>query len=770
MGAIAGTIICLSYIIGLLLAGVLGQVWGIPASGLGMLAVGLVGAIALPHIWRMGPRGSVWLVAGIVGCLASLHLQVRTPVLGGHDVYHLLNTSPSESQTIYGFLDTAPRLTRSGKTQFVLDTFQATAFDFEAAGVEAHSVVGKVYVTVPTEPNRVLYPGQMVAIRGRLYDPKPAVNPGGFDFQAYLARSGIFTGAFGETVENLDGSGRFGEKRSLSRRVVQPIRYGLWWVRQRVGRSHLQGLGQPEGPLVSGMVLGKGGADVPFDLRDTFASVGLAHTLAASGFHVSLLLGCFLFLTQNLSGRSRLILGAVLLIGYAGLAGMQPSVLRATVMGLAVLLAMSLEHKTNPLGSLLLAGTVLLAINPLWIWDLGFQLSFLATLGLLVLVPTLMKWLDWLPIVLGSSIAVPIAATVWTIPLQLYVFGVISPYSIGLNVVAAPLISIITLGGAISGAVAIVLPAVGGWLAALLKFPTVALIWMAEHVGQLPGSQFATGTISVGQVAILYGLFALVWWVSGVQRFWWIVSLGCVGLVAIPAWLGVQQRFQATILATADAPVMVIQKRDEVGLIGGMSDRDAQFVVLPFLRKQGVNEIRWAIAPQLRTQAPGWLQILKKMPIRALYNASGSALDPGDAEQQSLLQQLGKRQGQAHFLPNGEAIALGSTPVRLVNLNPLMLRFQLGEQIWLMIGNQGQHAVPPQLLSAATVIWSLGKFDNAELLAAVRPNVAIASSSKGSDAIAAAYPTVQFFTTEQEGAIEWSPKTNFQRTIMPDAE
>ncbi|WP_198648974.1 ComEC/Rec2 family competence protein [Cyanothece sp. BG0011] len=118
----------------------------------------------------------------------------------------------------------------------------------------------------------------------------------------------------------------------------------------------------------------------PPDIRDLFVNMGLSHVLAASGFHVALLLGIIFWITRSLSPKKKLIIGIIILILYVGLTGIQPSILRASLMGTAILISQVLERKTNALGTLLLSAFLLLLFNPLWIWDLGFQLSFLATL------------------------------------------------------------------------------------------------------------------------------------------------------------------------------------------------------------------------------------------------------------------------------------------------------------------------------------------------------------------------------------------------------
>jgi competence protein ComEC len=616
----------------------------------------------------------------------------------------------------------------------------------------------------------------MVIARGFLYAPTAASNPGQFDFKAYLARRGIFTGMSASVVQSIDGAGRFPQQLTVPRQISRTLQYGLWQLRRRIVRSHAAGLGQPEGALISGMLLGRHAVDVPHDIRDRFASVGLAHTLAASGFHVSLLLGVMLWLTQRSSARWRLGVCLGFLLLYVGLTGVQPSVLRAALMGGAVVLATVLERQIKPLGSLLLAAVLLLWLNPLWIWELGFQLSFLATLGLLVTAPCVQRQLDWLPPAIAPLIAIPIAAYVWTLPLQMHAFGVVSVYSIGINVITAPLVSVMTLGGAIAAAVGVLSPMLGSWVASVLYYPTHGLLLLVEWVSHLPGNGFATGTITVVQVGLLYAVYGLVWWVARVQRHWWVMGVLCVGLVALPAWSRTQQQFQATILTTADAPVMVVQKPGEVGLIGSLSERDAEYVVLPFLRTQGINRVDWAIAPQLSQTSAGWRQVLQQVSIRILYNASTLAIDPSQPLQHDLLHALGTRGGRSPFLPLNQAIAIGSMPVRLISLNPVVLRFQLGDLIWLMLGDRPARDRPTPIfanaLSAANVLWFDGRFADQAVIQAVNPSVAIASGTVPAAELQAwlQQTDIQFLAAERDGAVQWSPKVGFSRYNLADAE
>lgn len=709
-------------------------------------------------------------MAAILGFLASLYFQWRVPQPQASDVSRLLPTdasAPAQMVELQAQITQAPRLTRSQKMQLELHAIAATVDSANQANsqsqVVTESVTGRVYATVPLLQGTGLQPGQHVTIAGSLYKPKPASNPGGFDFAQYLARQGIFAGLNGKTVEVL------ADARSLP-----PLR---WLIRQRMMRSQVTGAGVPEGPLISAMVMGKQAVDVPYDIQDQFKQAGLAHTLAASGTQVSMLLAVVLVLTRRLSARMQLLIGLGVLASYVGLTGIEPSVLRAGVMGAVALVALSADRRVKPLGSLLLAATLLLLLNPLWIWDLGFQLSFLATLGLLVTVPPLTKWLDWLPTAIAPLIAVPIAAYLWTTPLLLGIFGTISLYSVVINILTSPLILIISIGGMISALAALVYPLAGSALAGLLFYPAHLLIQIAAWGNHLPGSSFAVGRISVVQVLLLYGLIGLVWGWTRLHRYWWMALGVGVCLVAVPALYLSTTVVQATVLATAGDPVLVLQDRGKVGLINSGTDADTRFSVLPFLQQQGINQIDWAIAPDL-ADASAWQRILNGLSIQRFYsnlratevNQSGEAYS-----HQTLLSKVQERHGTVLPMLDRQTLQLGSATIKLVSLSPVMIYLSIGNQTWLLLSHlppvSQQMAAIGDLLAPAQVLWWSGDALSREVVETINPKVAIASSRAVIPDVAAWFQahSVTLYRTGSDGAIQWTPQHQFSTTVsLPD--
>ena len=336
--------------------------------------------------------------------------------------------------------------------------------------------------------------------------------------------------------------------------------------------------------------------DLPEDIRNLFITAGLAHILAASGFHVSLLLGVILKITNSLSAKSKLIIGTIVLLIYLSLTGFSPSVMRAGLMGFAVLLATAMRGKVKPQGSLLLSAVIILLVNPLWIWSLSFQLSFLATLGLLVTAPVIEKKLDWIPTSIAIAIAFPLAAIIWTLPLVTYYFNSISTYSILVNILTTPFVTVISLGGMISGFASLIFPMLGTILSWTLLYPILTLIVILKFFTNLPGSVFAIGKISLGLLIGIYVVICLVWINQKLHKYWYYILLSILTLITISIIYNHLNLIQVSILATKPTPIVIIQDCGKVVIINNHNQSsNIKYNLLPFLSKQGINKIDYNI-------------------------------------------------------------------------------------------------------------------------------------------------------------------------------
>ncbi|NJN11936.1 MAG: DUF4131 domain-containing protein [Richelia sp. RM1_1_1] len=779
-----GVIICLGYILGLLLSA---TTWG----GILILSVSVVAAVIFQrqrvvskkialqktkspqakkagHSLKTTVHPRILLIAGLLGLLATLYFQLRLPEPEAKDISNFVPVGNSRNQEqlviVRGDVITIPRLTRSGRGQFWLEATQLSEVtNKQEEQKTSRGVSGKLYVTVPILKSTGLYPNQQIEVTGVLYKPNSAFNPGGFDFEKYLQKQGAFAGLSGRQLKYFD----------------KEHQWGWWKLRQRIISSQVRWLGVPEGPLVSAMVLGSKAIDLPYSTRDLFVQTGLAHSIAASGFHTSLILGLVLGLTKRFTRKTQFICGCLALIVFLSLTGFQPSVLRAVIMGFAALIGIGLKRKVKQLGSLIVAATLLLLINPLWIGDLGFQLSFLATLGLITTVPSITKRLGWLPPTIASLIAVPISATIWTLPLQLYVFGVVPFYGILLNIISTPLISIISIGGIFSAVAALIFPFAGSVLASVLHYPTDLLIKIVELFRNLPGNSVVIGTIAIWQVITIYGLIFLTWQIRWWQKRWFIAALISIGLVLIPAWHSANNLFRITLLAAEREPVLVIQDRGKVTVINSADEDIGRFTIVPFLQQQGINLINWAIAADFQNDGSnGWLEIMERLSIQNFYEYSPS---PNSALTQKAIQgKIQQNKGIYQVVSLGQAVNTGSANIQLINNKLPIIQMQIGDmskisgsayRSWLFVGNaepnELRKLIESQSLPRPQVLWCPTK-SLKELVIALQPEVAIAPDPnlEPKDISVLNQSKTQLFFTGRDGAIQWTPQRLFETFVQ----
>jgi competence protein ComEC len=270
-------------------------------------------------------------------------------------------------------------------------------------------------------------------------------------------------------------------------------------LRRAIAGRFVAAAGPERGGILAALVLGSAVVPLPLELREAFRASGLSHALAASGFHLTVLLGAVRALTGGLGSGPRLALGGGAMLLFLLLAGPQPSVVRAVLMGGVAWLALEAGRRARHLAVLLLGSALMVALRPDWLTDVGFQLSVAATAGLLVSAEPIETWLrPRLPALLrpawsAPALAVPLAATLWTLPLQLAHFGVLPVYAIPANLAAAPLLTPLTLGAMGLTLPALLLPALAGPLLWPLQGLTALLVAIARGFAALPLAQWQIG-------------------------------------------------------------------------------------------------------------------------------------------------------------------------------------------------------------------------------------------------------------------------------------
>ncbi|MCB0084408.1 MAG: ComEC/Rec2 family competence protein, partial [Caldilineaceae bacterium] len=419
--------------------------------------------------------------------------------------------------TITGYISSYPLVSDTKqRLHVVAHSVMATA------DATPQPVAGALRLTTGTR-QRYQY-GQPVRLRGRLVTPPDFED---FSYREYLARKQIHSLLYNAQIELLPGEfqGRWLDST-------------LYAFRARGERLLNRLLPEPYAALANGMLLGIE-AGIPDALYEQFNLTGTSHTIVISGSNISILAGVLLALGQRLFGRRRALWPTLVGIGcYALLVGGDAAVLRAAFMGGLFVTATAINRRSTALVSLAVACWAMTLINPLTLWDVGFQLSSAATAGLILFTPGITAtvnrlWpamnggiltaVDSLPAtqriqtifygLIQDGLLVTVAANITTLPLVVYYFHRLSVVSLMANLLVAPVQPFIMLWGSLGILVGVVgLP----WLAWLiLLVPWLSLIWTVATVqwtAALPGASVDIASYEGGWLLLTYLLIGLIHW------------------------------------------------------------------------------------------------------------------------------------------------------------------------------------------------------------------------------------------------------------------
>lgn len=339
---------------------------------------------------------------------------------------------------------------RGKKTTFTLEVKRLkTRWGWKKKG-------GKVLVNIFREVP--LSYGDFVILEGKMYRPFNFSKDEKFTYRDYLDRRGIKfivsvkKDGYAEVLES--NRGNFFQAVSLK-------------VKDRLGKLFREHLPRPQADLMQAMVLGDR-YNLPKHLTDLFIQTGTAHILAISGQNVAIVaFMIFLVLKATfLPRRWQYILTILFVVFYAFLTGAQPSVVRAAIMASVFLLSFLTQRETDSINSLSLAAIVLLIFNPMNLFDIGFQLSFICVLAILVYYPRIMHFYPKTPrylrskwvLFIAQSLVISLAAWLGVAGLIAYYFNIITPITILANLIVVPCMSaIMALGFGLLGA-GLVLP------------------------------------------------------------------------------------------------------------------------------------------------------------------------------------------------------------------------------------------------------------------------------------------------------------------------
>lgn len=365
--------------------------------------------------------------------------------------------------------------------------------------------VGEDKLLVSTDRLTSLSYGDQVVVNGVLKKPESFTTDLGrtFDYPGYLKARGVeYQISFAEVVVADSGMGSW-------------IMSTLLTVKAQFIDSLEQVIPEPAVSLGKGLLLGVKSA-LGADIEDDFRRTGIIHIVVLSGYNVMLVVAFILFcFSYVMSLRWRLLSGIVAITAFALLVGISATVVRASIMASLLLLAQLIGRQYHVLRALCFAGVVMLISNPyLLLYDVGFQLSFMATLGLVLFTPQFEsmvvergKALGWRVFMLAT-----IATQIAVLPLLMYHIGEVSLIALLVNLLILPIVPIAMLLTFLTGMVGFVSAAfasVVGYIATLtLKY----ILVIADQFAALPFAVVGISSFPAWGVFVLYGIMIFIWY------------------------------------------------------------------------------------------------------------------------------------------------------------------------------------------------------------------------------------------------------------------
>lgn len=317
-----------------------------------------------------------------------------------------------------------------------------------------------------------------------------------------------------------DGIVAIGQTRSEVELVDAPhtsLLGGLYQFRDFISQRINTLFPEPSAGLMNGLLLGLR-VQLPDDFKDYLKNSGTTHIIALSGFNITIIAGFLLFLARPLRREWALVAAAIGILLFVLMTGASSSVTRAAIMGWIMLLTLWWGRRRHGLNAVLVAGAGMVMINPYILqYDIGFQLSLAATIGIITLVPLITPQLRRVPRVLSEVIATTLAATAMTLPLAAFHFGGVSVIALLANLVVLPLIPWTMLVGFISLVITLVIPWAAVNVLGVITAKLVVLI--ITWFGSLPFAFLETPSLSVwAPIGYYLGLLIIYWWLCEKKR------------------------------------------------------------------------------------------------------------------------------------------------------------------------------------------------------------------------------------------------------------
>jgi len=460
---------------------------------------------------------------------------------------------------------------------------------------------------------RDLTAGQTLAVYGTLADfPRPR-NPGEFDYGRYLR------------LKDIGGVVQVDSLRAIGVSMEGSVRSWFAALRARLNRILEEHHGPEAAGFLQGVVFGDR-KDISSELKESFLKTGTIHILAVSGSNVALI-AMMLYLLLGLARVPRRWVVLFTLAGlmmYMMITGAESSIVRATIMGCVIVIGTAMERRTDIFNSIAVAALVVLLIDPLQLFDAGFQLSFSAVLSIVLLYPRLERLVDAIPeafeeirllIPVWKVFAVSAAAQLGTLPFTAYTFERISLVSFLANIVVVPLVGL----NLILACMTIAADAVAGWIAAVYAAINEVLVdillGFVTHAADVPGATLDTYGFGLLAALAYYAVLFAVFNANDVRKFKLGAFAAMTFLLAMTFKSIVEHdtNLRVTMLDVGQGDGILIKFPNGSHVLVDAGPRSFGYdagerVVVPFLARHGVGRIDAVVVSHAHSDHIGGLE------------------------------------------------------------------------------------------------------------------------------------------------------------------
>lgn len=461
---------------------------------------------ALPGLLRWWSAAEPHLLVPPLVLVGFLFLGAWRMAASGPDITsgHIAGVNDQGRYRIRAVVVAPPDI-RDRSTRLRLSVESAAQLDKDGNPGEERPAHGLMLAVLPGNPGYAY--GDRLELEGSPVTPPDNEE---FSYQAYLARQNVYTYI------------TYPQSRLVETGAGSPLFATIYRIRDWAFAEVTHLFPAPEGPLLAGILLGIE-TEMPDALTRAFRDTGTAHVIAISGFNIAILIQLFSSLFGRFFPRWGAALAAVIAVaGYTVLVGAAPSVVRAAIMGSMALAASLLGRRSTAVNSLAFTGMLMSLGNPHLPWDPSFQLSFFATLGLILYGERFeggfrrlferrisARAAQKIAAPVGEYLLMTLAAQLMTLPVVLYHFQRISISALLANPLilpVQPLVMVLSGAAVITGAVSDPLAHALAWLAWPLSAYTNRMV---ELLAGIPSGVVVTGEVGLGTTVLMYaGLIA----------------------------------------------------------------------------------------------------------------------------------------------------------------------------------------------------------------------------------------------------------------------